>query len=171
MSPVLFFALLLLGLILLLASRRTRARAGLPAGRIIYADTRAWGRVERPLFSERYRLTGRPDYLVDDGSLAPVEVKSGRAPAEGPYGAHIYQLAAYCLLVAEEYGRAPAHGIIKYADRAFGVDYTPDLREGLLALLDELRADAEAGDVPRSHDSPARCRACGYREACGQALV
>jgi CRISPR-associated exonuclease Cas4 len=127
--------------------------------------------VDRPLFSRAFQLTGKPDYLVTNGAdVIPVEVKSGRAPAQ-PYESHILQLAAYCLLVEECYGRQPPHGIVKYGDRTFEVDYTPELEEELLETLEDMRADLVAGNAPRSHDDARRCRACGYRERCDENLV
>jgi CRISPR-associated exonuclease Cas4 len=154
---------------LFILARRGRERSGVPEGDILYSDT--WQRVERPLYSQDLALTGRPDYLVEQaGSLLPVEVKSARAPAEGPYDSHVYQLAAYCLLVAEQYGRRPPRGYIRYADRAFAVEFTASLEREVLELLDAMRADAEAGDVHRSHNSTARCRGCGFQEMCDQAL-
>lgn len=167
------YAFLLLGLALLvwILARRARQAAGLPAGRVVYADTRGWGRPEKPLFSSPLQLTGKPDYLVRvGGGYVPVEVKSGQAPAQGAYAAHIYQVAAYCALVAEAYAVRPAYGLIKYADKTVAVDYTADLERALKAILDDLRADGEADDVARSHDSAARCRACGFSEACEEHL-
>lgn len=166
-----FFVLLALGLLLLWLARRGRARSGLPQGRVVYTDTGGWGRLERPLFSRTFRLTGKPDYLVADGDdVIPVEVKSSRVPAQ-PYPSHILQLAAYCLLVEECYGRRPPYGVIKYAGRTFEVDYTPELEDELLATLDRMRDDLADGDAPRSHDEPHRCRACGYRQHCEQCLT
>ena len=43
----------------------------------------------------------------------------------------------------------------------------PDLQK----LLDDIRAEAEADDAARSHNSPARCAACGFRDVCDQALA
>jgi CRISPR-associated exonuclease Cas4 len=166
-----FFILLALGLLLLWLARRGRVRSGLPQGRVVYSDTGGWGRLERPLFSREFLLTGKPDYLVADGAdVIPVEVKSGRAPAQ-PYLSHLLQLAAYCLLVEECYGRQPPHGIIKYDDRTFEIDYTPGLEEELLEILEDIRVDLADGNVPRSHDDARRCRACGYREQCGESLA
>ncbi len=161
--------LILLALLFWLLASRARNATGLPAGRVVYTDVSAWGRLERPLFSQRFQLTGKPDYLVRDGAAyIPIEVKSGRAPVAGPRTSHVYQLAAYCVLVAETYNNRPAHGLIKYADKTLAVDFTPQLEADLLELLDEIRADGEADDVARSHSSAARCRACGFREVCGE---
>lgn len=168
------FALLLVVIALLLWFLATRAQraTGLPTGRVIYTDAGGWGRLEKPLFSRELQLTGKPDYLVNErGRYIPVEVKSGRAPGEGPYPAHIYQLAAYCALVTETYNQRPTHGLIKYADKTFSVDYTPALESELLELLDSIRADAEAEDVARSHTLSARCSACGFREVCDESLA
>jgi CRISPR-associated exonuclease Cas4 len=160
-----------LGLWLLIRSGMVRRETGLPVGRVTYVDTGAWDRCDRPLFSNRHRLTGRPDYLVRvREGLVPVEVKSGSG-LEQPYKAHVLQLAAYCLLVEEQEGRLPPYGILKYDDRAFELDYTPDLRAELLDALDAMRRDLRAHEVGRSHAEPARCRGCGYREQCEQRLA
>ncbi len=159
-----------LGLWLFIRAGAVRRQTGLPVGRVAYVDTGAWDRCERPLFSNRYRLTGKPDYLVRGRQgIVPVEVKSGAAP-EQPYASHVLQLAAYCLLVEEQEGRLPPYGILKYDDRAFAVDYTPALRATLLRTLDAIRRDLHARDVDRSHHDPGRCQGCGYRDRCEQAL-
>lgn len=162
--------LLLLGIVLLWLARRLRARSGLPRGRVIAADVGPWQRLDRPLFSHRHRLTGRPDYILADGAdLIPVEVKSARAPAQ-PRPSHVLQLAAYCLLVAETSGRRPPYGILRYADRTFQIPYTQELEEELLAVLEDMRGDLMAGDAHRRHNNPRRCAACGYRDVCDEAL-
>lgn len=162
-------ALLTLALWLALRARRGRQQSGLPQGRLVYADTGRWSVVAKPYFSPRYRLTGKPDYLVDgDDGLVPVEVKHTAAPAGGQaYASHVMQLAAYCLLVEEAHGRAPRYGLIRYDDATVRIDYTAAMRSQLLALLDEVRASRARGEVSRSHRDPARCRACGVRHACG----
>ncbi len=172
-QAILYVALLLivLAVVLLWQSSRQRRQAGLPGGRLIYTDTRAWGIVEKPLFAAELGLNGKPDYLVRTGDrIIPVEVKSGRTP-EAPYDSHIFQVASYCLLVERTFGRRPAYGIIHYPKRDFAVDYTPELESVLLDQLAEMRRDETRADVPRSHESPARCRACGFRRICAQSLA
>jgi CRISPR-associated exonuclease Cas4 len=165
-------ALLLLALFILWQSSRQQRDAGLPGGRVIYTDTRAWGApLEKPLFDSKLGLTGKPDYLVEQkGQIIPIEVKSGRAP-ESPYDSHIFQLAAYCLLVEKTYGKRPPYGIIHYSTRDFAVDYTPALESSLLDLLADIRRDENRAEVACSHDEPARCRKCGFRSSCDQKLA
>jgi CRISPR-associated exonuclease Cas4 len=165
------YILLLLALVLLWQAARQRNKAGLPGGRVIYSDTRGWGKLEQPLYDRILDLTGKPDYLVRrNGSIIPIEVKSGRAP-EAPYEAHIFQLASYCLLVEKSYGVRPAYGILHYNDRDFAVDYTRELEHALMDLLADIRRDEAREQVERSHDHAGRCAACGYRTVCNQSLA
>lgn len=163
-------ALILFALLLLFVSGRQRRAAGLPGGRVVYTDTRAWGEVEKPLFDAELMLTGKPDYIIEDnGKYIPVEVKTGRTP-DAPYDSHIFQLAAYCLLVERTYGKRPTHGIIHYPNRDFAVDYTRELESALLDLLADIRRDEHRAQVPRSHEEQRRCARCGFRELCDQRL-
>jgi CRISPR-associated exonuclease Cas4 len=175
---ILAAAALLGGWLALRRATRTRQAAGLPSGRVVYADTGGWRPADEPFFSATYGLTGKPDYLVEtrEGPI-PIEVKSSAAPFH-PYSSHVLQLTAYCLLVEENTGQAPPYGLIKYADAIFEVDYTPALRRELLALLDamhRLRSQSNQqrarSGVPRSHDEPRRCAGCGYRQICDQSLA
>ena len=165
-------ALLLLAIFILWQSSRQQRDAGLPGGRVIYTDTRAWGApLEEPLFDSKLGLTGKPDYLVEQkGHIIPIEVKSGRAP-ESPYDSHIFQLAAYCLLVEKVHGKRPPYGLIHYPTRTFAVDYTPALESSLLDILADIRRDDIRTEVDCSHDEPARCRRCGFRSGCEQKLA
>lgn len=167
----LILLLFLFALLFFWQSSRQRRDAGLPGGRVIYTDTRGWGRLERSLFYPALELTGKPDYLVEkNGQIIPVEVKSGRAP-DAPYDAHIYQLAAYCLLVEKVYRKRPPYGIIHYENRDFAVDYTRELEASLLDLLADMKRDAVRNEVPRSHEQAARCAQCGFRKVCDQSLA
>ena len=164
-------ALVFLALVFFWISSRQRRAVGLPGGRIIYTDTRAWGKLEKPLYYQALGLTGKPDYLIEqNGQIIPVEVKTGRAP-DAPYDSHIFQLASYCLLVEKTYGKRPPYGIIHYNDRDFAVDYTQELESRLLDILIEMKRDDHKRDVPRSHEQASRCARCGFRRVCDQSLA
>ena len=168
---LLAFLLLALGAWLFLRAGRQRQATGLPAGEIIYVDTGDWRRNDRPLFSAKHRLTGKPDYLVENRKeTIPVEVKSTHLPGDDPYDSHKLQLAAYCLLVEETSGKRPSHGILQYANVTLSLPYTDALRNELLQALDQIRKARSARTIPRSHDDPARCRHCGYQQDCGESV-
>lgn len=153
--------------------RAQQAQAGLPVdARVVYSDTGAWERVERPLFSRQYRLTGKPDYIVEDetGALIPVEVKPNRTSPQ-PRDSDTMQLMAYGILVEEKFGARPAYGLLKYRDRVFRIEFTDELRAEFFQVMDDMRAARRAKNVARSHDDPFRCKYCGYREECEERLA
>lgn len=170
MIILLILGLVVFALFLLWLSSRQRRAAGLPGGRVIYTDTHAWSKVEKPLYDSHLGLAGKPDYLVEQhGQIIPVEVKTGRTPA-APYDSHIFQLAAYCLLVERAMGKRPPYGIIHYPTRDFAVDFTPELEGEVLDILAAIRRDEVRTQVMRSHESAARCAGCGFRQVCDQRL-
>lgn len=154
-----------------LMGRRMRAATGLPArARIVYSDTGGWKRPEKALFSSRYRLTGKPDYIVEiEGTKIPVEVKPGRRGSE-PRSSDILQLAAYGLLIEEEFGAAPAYGLLRYGSTTFEVRFDQELKARLVSILEEMRESSNAPNIARDHQDARRCRGCGFREACDEAL-
>jgi len=164
--------LLLLAVVIAMKARQWEGAAGLPEGEIVYSDMGTWMRQRKPLYDAHLRLTGRPDYLIeqDDGAIIPVEVKSSTAPPE-PYYGHVMQLAAYCVLVQSAYGLRPSRGIIQYRDRAFSVPFTPRVENDVLEILHEMRADGSAVNVNRDHDNWRRCAGCGHLAHCEQALA
>lgn len=155
------------------AGRAAQGRAGVPVtARVVYSDTGAWDRVEKPLFSRRYQLTGKPDYIVRDetGAIVPIEVKPARTAAE-PRHSDTMQLMAYGILIQESYGTLPAYGLLKYRDRVFEIAFTEELVEECLETTREMRRARRAQNVSRNHADPVRCKYCGYREACEEKLL
>jgi len=168
--PLLIFLLFLFAAVLLWLASRQRRSAGLPGGTIIYADTGKWQPVDQPLYDPIWDLAGKPDYLVRTGKeIIPVEVKSGRTPS-APYDSHIYQLAAYCLLVERVLNVRPSCGYINYPTRTFQVDYTRELEQSLKDLLEDIRSSQRKKDIPRSHEDPVRCKGCGFQDVCEERL-
>lgn len=170
---MLYFAavLLLLSLVIFWQASQKRKALGLPAGRIIYVDEGSWNPLEQPLYDPELGLVGKPDYLVDDGeTIIPVEVKSSRIVNQ-PYDSHIFQLAAYCVLVQHQHGKRPRYGILKYPNRVYAVDFTPQLEQSLLDLIEEMHSKEKGKTISRSHESPERCNRCGYRGTCEQRLL
>jgi CRISPR-associated exonuclease Cas4 len=168
--PAALFLFLLAVIFFVWAARRQKS-SGLPAGRVIYADTSRWQKIEKPYYDALLGLTGRPDYVVEHrGALIPVEVKSAYAP-DAPYESHIMQLMSYCLLLEKTTGQRPPFGILHYSNRTFALDYTQDYEARLLDLLVEMRRAEHSESVACSHEEPQRCLHCGYREICGESLV
>ncbi len=150
-------------------ARATRDKYELAQGALVYVDSQR----ERPkLFvSKRYGLSGRPDAVLLEGDVhIPVEVKTGRTP-RGPLFSHILQIAAYCLLVEEEYGRAPPYGVIRYGDGSHDIEYNEDLKRLVLQKVGEMRACLVKGEAHRNHNRPGKCLHCSRRSVCPERLA
>jgi CRISPR-associated exonuclease Cas4 len=148
-------------------ANRLREQADLPEGKIIYSDLRFSDKAKL-LVSQKYGLAGKPDVLVkEEEQIIPVEQKSGKTPKR-PYPGHVLQVAAYCLLIQENYKVRPTHGLIKYPEQTFRVNFTPELEQNLLDTLNAMHTCTKA--PTRSHQMRARCQHCGQREVCDQIL-
>jgi len=122
--------------------------------------------------SERHGLSGRPDYVLVEGDRhIPVEVKTGRTP-RGPLFSHILQIAAYCLLLEDEYGVPPPHGILRYGAASHEIQYNEELKSLLLGKLEDMRAALRrGGGAHRNHNRPGKCFGCSRREGCPERLA
>ena len=170
MIYLLALLLVILAVILFIKAGQSQRSIGIPVGRVVYSDTGAWSKVEKPLYDPDLHLTGKPDYLVKQKQdVLPGEVQSSPAPAS-PYDGHMMQLAADCLRVERTTGVRPSHGLIHYANHTFAIDYTPELEAELLDLVVEMRRAERRAEAERSHESKGRCERCGYRSICDQRL-
>jgi CRISPR-associated exonuclease Cas4 len=171
LAPVFIAAALLLAAVfLVLKARDHRRLGGLPDGDLIYSDNMS---EDYPvLVSDSYGLKGRPDALVrtEAGQLIPVERKKTRGPRNRPYDGDLIQATAYCILVEEQYGITPPFLRIQYADRWFDEPYTSERKAWVLETCERVRGARPRSDCRRSHRIPAKCRNCGQRPNCGEAL-
>lgn len=149
-------------------ARATRAKYQV-RGDLVYVDSTQ----EKPkLFvSKRHGLSGRPDAVILDGdNQIPVEVKTGRTP-RGPLFSHILQVAAYCLLIEEEFGKPPPYGIIRYEDASHEIEYNEDLKKLVLQKVGDMRTCIRKGEAHRNHNRPGKCVHCSRRSVCPERLA
>ena len=142
-----------------------RQALGLPEGELVYEDADGEG---ESLSSSVYPLVGKPDYVVQlpDGRPVPIELKLGVQDATIPYSNHSLQVAAYCLILEDYFVQAPTHGILRYADREFTIEYTPALRKRVIKLLGEMEHCSEKQPPPLVRQRPAKCRMCVFQPIC-----
>lgn len=166
--------LFVLSMLLLLASRKesksakkARKEYGIPHGKVIYTDL---DRPARPLFSRKFLIAGKPDYIVKDEKtdvLIPVEVKSGNA--KKPHWGHVLQLAAYCLLIEETYCVRVPYGLLVYADgKQHIVKFDDALRSEVISKVEEMRRCLKHGGVAKGNRFEGRCFSCSVRGNCDQ---
>ena len=162
---VLFFVLFI-SIIAIYFLIKAKRRFSIPAGKRIYQDLSSKGRILR---SEKYGVSGKPDMIKRKRhKLIPFEYKSGNSdyPREG----HVFQMAAYFLILEENYPKYKVpYGILKYNNRAFVLKNDEHTRDRLLYVLNEMRS--QYAEPIRNHQSRVRCLHCSFNEICEQSLI
>jgi CRISPR-associated exonuclease Cas4 len=142
--------------------RREKRIRGIPEGLIVYSDLNV---PAEPLFSQRSRLVGKPDYIVrHEDRLLPVEVKSGGQPH--PQHSHVLQLAAYCQILEDVSGEFIPEGILVYNNVPYTITFDPQLRFELSSVMTQMRDSLHEGVMERNHQEPGRCKHCSLRQYC-----
>ena len=175
LAYVVFFSVLLggLGLLFIYISRyinrtiqQQKQEYRIPKGTIQYTDLTV---PATPLFSPRYRLTGKPDYIIkEDNSYIPVEIKS--TAHDQLQTNHLYQLAAYCQLIEDQYGTFVPYGRIIYQNADFCIPFDPKIRFDLSTILQEMRSHSASDDIHRNHQDYRKCQKCSMNKYCPEKL-
>jgi CRISPR-associated exonuclease Cas4 len=70
-------------------------------------------------------------------------------------------------LILEDYSEAPpTHGILRYADRDFTIEYTATLRKKVIRLLSEMESCNEQQRPQLARQKVTKCRACTFQPIC-----
>lgn len=148
--------------------KNTKKKNKIQPGRIIYSDIH---RIEHALFSKKYMIAGKPDYVVENkGCRIPVELKTGYCNA--PKNNHIYQLAAYCQLLEENYGAFVPYGILVYSDSCeYKIPFNPKVRFELENIVKNMRYSIRTKNISRNHNDRNKCISCSMREHCNNKLI
>ncbi len=137
----------------------------IPNGEITYSDLNV---PAKALFSKRYRIAGKPDYIVKKSNYyIPIEVKSGSY--SNPQKNHILQLATYCQLLEDNYSNLVPYGIIIYKNSDFKIPFDPKLRFELESVINKMRNSINK-KVVLNHNDPTKCRICSMRMYCKERL-
>jgi CRISPR-associated exonuclease Cas4 len=149
------------------AVQTEKRKQGIPEGLVLYSDLNV---PAEPLFSQRLRLSGKPDYIVQkESQYIPVEVKTGRQGH--PQHSHVLQLAAYCQLIEETSGMFVPEGILVYNKVPYTIPFDPKLRFELQNVIRLMRSSLRNGTVERNHVEPGRCRSCSMKRYCSKSLL
>jgi CRISPR-associated exonuclease Cas4 len=136
--------------------------------RIAHVTSREGARVEYalPVWSDLLGLIGKCDVVEfwPDGDVFPVEYKHG--PKRKWLNDDI-QLAAQAMCLEDMLGRLVPRGAIYHASshRRREVEFTPALREAVIATASAIRAMLASGRLPPPVND-ARCRECSLKEIC-----
>jgi len=137
-------------------------------GIITYSDL---NKPARPFFSNRYSISGKPDYIVKkNNKFIPVEIKTGSHIK--PQTNHIIQLACYCHLVEEHYKTFVPYGILVYENGyKFKIPFDPKLRYEFEQNLKKIRKAINTGKIVRNHNNKNKCKNCSMKNYCKNKLI
>jgi len=160
--------LILISKIINLYTQKLKNNYKIQHGEISYSDL---DRPGKPFFSKRYRITGKPDYVVKRNKrYIPVEIKIGSH--NKPQKNHIFQLAGYCHLLEENYGGLVPYGILVYSDGdSYTVPFDPKIRFEFESTLKNMRHIMKTGNIIRNHDDSHKCKNCSMRTYCNNRLL
>lgn len=125
----------------------------------------------KPFFSKKYLLSGKPDYIIKQkNKYIPVEVKTGKH--DKPQNNHIYQLAAYCHLLEENYGNIVPYGILLYNNSTqYKIPFNPGIRFELESTIKKMRHQIKTEKIVLNHNNPNRCINCSMKKYCNSKLL
>lgn len=106
------------------------------------------------------------------GKYYPISQKSKNPPLRGVWDSDALEIAAYALLIEQEFDTEVLVGFVDYQvleDRR-PVVVDSELREGLFIVLDDIRNIINYGNLPEVNINPKKCETCNYKEICNQNL-
>ncbi len=158
----------ILSLIIKLRARKIKKSNNIQDGKITYTDL---NKPSKPFFSKKYRLAGKPDYIVEkNGIFYPVEYKAGNH--NFPLKNHVLQLASYCHLIEENYGGFVPYGILVYdKNKSFKIPYNPAVRFELESNIQKIRTSIKTGRIKRNHSNRSKCKYCSMKEHCDDKII
>ena len=142
----------------------------LPSGELVYENVDGLG---EQLISDQFPLVGKPAYVVrdPDGRLIPIEIKQTAINAMNPASHHTLQVVAYCLILEDYSDIPPTHGLLRYPDHEFTIEYTPSLRKKVIRTLTDMSQCSEQYPPSLQKQKAAKCKVCLFQPICpvGQA--
>lgn len=113
---------------------------------------------EFQIVSEELGLKGRVDRILLSDNIIPYEIKT----RDEIYEQDKIQLAAYSLLLQEEFDKKIEKGVIEAKTKEEDVEITKELKEKVLEIADKIRNMKEAS----FHNNFNKCKNCKLKQEC-----
>ncbi|MCK4521067.1 MAG: CRISPR-associated protein Cas4 [Nanoarchaeota archaeon] len=123
--------------------------------------------------SEKLNLKGIIDQLeIYKQGIVPIELKTGKCPAEGVWPGHKLQVAAYAMLAEEKYRQEIKEGFIFYLDHKEKrhIAINPFLRQEIKDLIKKIELMLKSKEIPNIVKNQNKCKNCGIKEECYKRL-
>ncbi len=125
--------------------------------------------LEYPIEDRKLNLRGRVDKIeIIDGVYYPIEIKAGKFPIRGVWESDALQIAAYAILIEQEFDTEVLVGFVDYLriSERRPVVVNSKLRERLFDVLDDMGAIFHDGRMPEPTSNTKKCDRCEYMEFC-----
>ena len=119
--------------------------------------------------SDDMHLTGIIDQVhIYENDYVPFELKTGKMPKDGVWPSHRIQIAAYSLLLQEQFKKPVKEGYVIYLDtkERRHIAMNPYMKEEVKQLVNEVIAVLESKELPDFCNNENKCRSCGLRATC-----
>jgi len=124
---------------------------------------------ELKIISENLNLVGKIDQLeLHKNLVVPVELKTGRSPSEGIWPGHKIQIAAYALLLEDQYQKKVNQGSVVYLDQNIKrtIIINPFLKDEIIELRKEVEGLLKSKTPPEFTENKNKCSKCGLKDLC-----
>ncbi|MEK6963501.1 MAG: Dna2/Cas4 domain-containing protein [Nanoarchaeota archaeon] len=118
--------------------------------------------------SESLQLRGVVDQVKKfPDALIPIELKTGKAPAEGVWEGHRLQVGVYLALLRSQ-NKNVKEGFVKYLDASAlrPVIWTPFLDQEVFKIRDKVIQLRSSQELPEFVDNKNKCKSCAFQEQC-----
>jgi len=125
---------------------------------------------EKSIESEKLQLKGIIDRIEVYGgsSYIPIELKTGKMPKKGVWPGHRIQIAAYAMLIEENFNTNVKEGFIRYLDtnETRQISINPFMKEEIIELTREIQDLLKNQEMPNYCENKNKCVKCGLRSTC-----
>ncbi len=118
--------------------------------------------------SEALQLRGVVDQVKQfPDALIPIELKTGKAPAEGVWEGHRLQVGVYLALLRSQ-NKNVKEGFVKYLDASAlrPVVWTPFLDQEVFKIRDKVIQLRAGKELPGFVDNKNKCKSCAFQAQC-----
>lgn len=124
---------------------------------------------ELKLISKNLNLVGKVDQLeLHKEMIVPVELKTGKSPSNGVWPGHKIQIAAYALLIEDQFNKQVNQGSVIYLDQNVRrtIIINPFLKDEIIELRKEVEQLLNSTSPPTFTENANKCKKCGLKSLC-----
>ncbi len=124
---------------------------------------------EYRIYDDSLQLSGKIHRIeIMNGDYYPVKIKIGIPPLKGVWDSDALEIAAYGLLIENEFDKEVPIGFVDYIKvgerRVVAIDY--ELREAFFNIIDEIKRIIEKKELPVISPNMRKCEKCDIRDVC-----